>query len=163
MRHTADDYVEIQTLLGIYCFAADWGDLDQMVSIFHPDIRLRPHFEGDEEFVGIDAVRDWFVGYFARIRSPRRFVRHKVFLPAIVLDEEGARSSMYFDSESVRKDQAVVSTAIGRYDSRFARHDGRWLISEHTIISYYTRRNADFTVTRDTPPPAVLKTYRKDI
>lgn len=163
MRASADDYVAMQTLLGIYCFAADWGDLDQMLSVFHPDIRLRPHFEGDEEYVGSEAVRDWFVGYFERIRSPRRFVRHKVFLPAIVIDDEGPRSSMYFDSESVRKDSDVVSTAIGRYDSRFARHEGRWLISEHTIISYYTRRNADFTVTRESPPPAVLRSLREDL
>jgi len=163
MKYSAEDYVEIQSLLGTYCFAADWGDLDQMMSIFHPDIRLRPHFEGDEEYVGTAAGRDWFVGYFQRIRAPRRFVRHKVFLPAIVLSDGEPRSSMYFDSESVRKDDAVVSTAIGRYDSRFARHEGRWLISEHTIISYYTRRNSDFTVTRDTPQPAVLRSYRTDV
>lgn len=158
----ADDYVEIQTLLATYCFAADWGDSDQMMSLFHPDIRLRPHFEGDEEYVGSAAVRQWFVGYFERIRSPRRFVRHKVFLPAIVMKNDQPHSSMYFDSESVRKDKAVVSTAIGRYDSCFSRHEGRWLISGHTIISYYTRRNADFTVTRETPPPAVLNSYRSD-
>lgn len=163
MKYSAEDYVAIQTLLGTYCFAADWGDLDQMLSLFHPDIRLWPHFEGDEVFLGSAAVRTWFEGYFQRIRAPRRFVRHKVFLPAIVLDEQGPRSSMYFDSESVRKDDAVVSTAIGRYDSRFAKHEGRWLISEHTIISYYTRRNADFTVTRETPPPAVLRSYRHDL
>jgi hypothetical protein len=152
----SDDLAQIHALLARYCIAVDWGSARDVVGLFHPEGTLLPYFQGDARCEGGDAIAAWLDGYFEKTRAPRRYVRHKPFAPAIVVEGERARSSMYFDAESVVKGEEVVNITAGRYDSTFVKQDGQWLIQEHSIITYYVRRTTGFTPMRDGPVPIVL-------
>ncbi|GIK82673.1 MAG: hypothetical protein BroJett024_37780 [Alphaproteobacteria bacterium] len=156
MRYSADDYVAIHSLMTGYCMAIDWGDLDRLLAMFHPQASLRLCFAVEETKQGEAAVREWFANYLTATRAPRRYVRHKTFAPAIMLDDAGARGSMYFDSESIPKGSNTVTTAVGRYDVRFERDAGRWLFKEFVIVVYYSRSAEGFTPVCDPKPPIVV-------
>lgn len=157
MQLEAEDIAEMQMLASRYCFTVDWGTVDEVADLFHPDAKLRPYFESDEVYTGTTAIKRWFEGYFARVRAPRWFVRHKPFAASVALSADGPCGSMYFDSESVAKDSDVVSTGVGRYDFRFARHGGDWRFSELAVVVYYVRTTQGFAAGRGTTVPVVLE------
>lgn len=155
MTRDASDYQAIQSLLTKYCYVVDWSSIDDIMTIFHPDVTLLPHYEGDQIYQGSAAARAWFVGYLQNTRAPKRAVRHKLFPAHIDMNRDEPVSSMWFDSESIWPDNNIIKTVVGRYDDKFARHEGRWLIKEHRIVAYYARQTEGYTIIRDSPQPYV--------
>lgn len=141
------DYENIRLVESSYCHITDRalnaGKTPDLSSIFHPEAIYRNSFQPGKEFVGHDAVVNWYHEYLGQRLGYYRWTRHKIFEPLIVVDGDTASSSVHFDADSVdRRDRIRVMSGI--YDDMLVKHDGRWLIKERfqTIHYHYTLAEA---------------------
>lgn len=120
------DVHEIEQVIYSYAIAIDTRDWDLLDSCFAPDAVLQMSVAG--RYPSPAAYRDK-----AKVTLAELDATHHVFsAPRIVPDGEGARAHTYYQAQHVRNDLAPGSLLMigGRVEDRFARRDGRWVITE---------------------------------
>lgn len=128
------DIVEIEQLLNRYCHAVDRGTVDDVMEVFHRDAVLVPSFfQDDGTYEGKAAVRGWYEKYFGTMRAAVRVLRHTISTPYIQVDGSEAESVCYLSGDAITHD-GKAALALGRYEDRLIKEEGRWLIVERTIL-----------------------------
>jgi hypothetical protein len=111
------------------------ADVDEMSVLFAEDAicSFGPGFGGD--WVGRDVIRSRYAEFIARRTVPRFAMLHLATNPWIEIDDrDHARGHWYF---TVVKAGANIETShatmAGRYDDRYVRRGGQWLI-QHSAV-----------------------------
>lgn len=134
---------EISELSAAYAFAVDEGDGTAFAALFAPEGRLLAYRIGDggtpssvvagtEELSGVPA------GLAARYRATRHVVgqtRHTV-----AGDEASGRTYCTAHHLTGDADGDWNVTRFVRYDDRYVRRDGRWLIAERVAYVEWEQR-----------------------
>lgn len=122
----------IRALAARYCFAIDNHDLDEVVRLFTPNARVRS-VDGVMDAVGRHAIADQFRGRFA-VLGPSNHVSHDHWIRI----DAGGRSAMgtlSAHAELWRHERTMI-TAL-RYEDRYERHEGVWMIAERVLSFLY--------------------------
>ena len=120
------DQIEIRSLIESYSDACCQRDPEALMALWSDDCRWSvPDMEGLENIAGKDAIRAMWVG--AQALFPIVFLTCTPGAITILGSEAKAR---VFTSEVTKNCDGVVKQAVGRYDDRLIRHDGRWLFQE---------------------------------
>jgi hypothetical protein len=142
---TAEDLLAIQQLLHKYCHVVDRGTVDEIAELFHQDAILLPAYEGDERYVGREAIRGWYANYDKTLRSNVRFLRHKIESALIEVSGNEATSVCYLDADAIPKESNEPMIVFGRYDDKLIRDQGQWWFKERKIIVYYSHSIVKYT------------------
>jgi len=129
-----DHITEIQQLLYRYCHALDRRTVDDVMDVFHPNAVLLPRYEGDESYIGREAIRGWYVNYVKTIKGSSRSLRHKITCPWIQVNGDEANSVCYLDADYVDSSTGAFFLAAGRYEDKLVKEEGRWWIQERVIL-----------------------------
>jgi ketosteroid isomerase-like protein len=115
-----ESYTAIQQLAARYAVCLDGRDIDGIVDMYVPDIKVGPPAPG----VGHDALRDWFyrvVNYWYRSI-------HHVGGHAIAFDDaDHAHGTVQCRVEQEIGERFVTTAVL--YDDSYERRDGRWLFA----------------------------------
>lgn len=128
MPLTADDRLAIQEVLSRYCHCLDRGRWDEFRALFVQDAKLD---FGDVMGVweGAESIRK----FTETIAGLGLFMRHYVTNVLLTGDGTTVDADTYVLAVTGRGDQQMVAT--GRYEDRFVKRDGRWLLaSRHAVI-----------------------------
>ncbi|NQU17037.1 MAG: nuclear transport factor 2 family protein [Candidatus Saganbacteria bacterium] len=128
------EIVEIEQVLYCCCHAVDQGDIDKIISFFHPDADLIIKWEEDGIHSGYDAIRNWFVNYTQIIQSSMKYLRHKITCPMIEVCGNEATAFSYLDVDTATKDTNQVIITVGRYEDKLVKMDGCWYLKEKVIF-----------------------------
>jgi ketosteroid isomerase-like protein len=134
-----NDYVAVLHMVSLYCHLVDRaipaGETPDVTCLFHPEAVFTNSFQ-DEEFVGRDAVVEWYHTFLGKRKGHFRFTRHKIYAPCIEFDGGVAFSSCHYDADSLDF-HGVIQRMAGRYDHLLENHDGAWLIRrKHCDVHY---------------------------
>lgn len=122
-----EDTLEIQQLPVRYAMAVDNRDIDALVGLFVPNVRV-----GRDRY-GRDALRDALVPMVRQFyRSIHQIVGHRVEL----VDETHAVGNVYCRAEHEVGERWVVMAI--RYDDEYQRVEGRWLFGHRREKHWYT-------------------------
>jgi hypothetical protein len=125
---TIDDRLAIQEALARYCFCLDQGRWDEFRALFTADARL-----DFGEVMGVWEGADGVRRFTETMAGLGLFMRHYVTNVLLSGDGTSAHAECYVLAVTGRGDQQMVAT--GRYDDRFVKQDGRWLLaSRHAVI-----------------------------
>lgn len=130
----SEDITAIEQLLYQYCHAVDRGSVEDILAVFHREAVLRPVYQGDEVHKGREAVAAWYGRYDETVRSSVRNMRHKISCSYIQLRDDEATAVSYLDADFVDVKTGDMGVAVGRYEDKLVRADGRWWIADRTII-----------------------------
>ena len=134
------DYEAIRSVVSAYCHIVDRavakGEAPDLSGVFHPDAVLSYSFENWKEHSGRHAIDNWHRDYIGRRAAGYRFARHKAFEPYIVISGDTAEVATHMDTDLVDF-SGVLKVMSGRYDDRFVKHDGKWLIKERCGHIHY--------------------------
>jgi 3-phenylpropionate/cinnamic acid dioxygenase small subunit len=144
----AEDYIAIEQLLMRYAAALNTGDADAYVSLFTPDAEFDLKRDVDEPaflgpFIGHDALRkQWFPDADPNGVPDRRFgpMRHVTTNYEIDVDGDAATVRAFFMEVVSNGDNSPPGSkpptvhAMGRYEDRLVKRDGRWLFSKRTVV-----------------------------
>ncbi|MBI3795691.1 MAG: nuclear transport factor 2 family protein [Deltaproteobacteria bacterium] len=133
-----EDHLAIQQLLHKYCHVVDRGTADEVAALFHRTAVLLPRYESDERYEGREAVRGWYRRYMEKFRAKVRYLRHKIESSVIEITGDEATAVCYLDADSITTSVNEANVAVGRYDDKFIKDEGRWWFKERTIIVYYS-------------------------
>jgi hypothetical protein len=120
------DVHEIEQVIYSYAIAIDTRDWDLLDRCFAPDAAIEMSVAG--RYPSPAAYRDRAKAVLAKLDAT-----HHVFSsPRIVPDGDSARAHTYYQAQHVRNDLAPGSLLMigGWVRDRFARADGRWVITE---------------------------------
>jgi hypothetical protein len=123
--HGVNDYEELRQLAYRYAEAVDGRDLDGLVALFVPDVRV------GRDRHGRDALAAWFDPVLRTFGVSIHFVgNHR-----ITLDGERASGVVYCRAEHEVDDRWLVMM-IQYWDS-YRRHDGEWLFERRKEKVFY--------------------------
>lgn len=135
----AEDYEEVRQLVSAYCHIVDLtmqaGSTPDVSHLFHPDAVFTNSFQ-DREWVGRDAIVEWYHTYLGKREGFFRYTRHKIYSPYITITDGVATSTCHFDADSLDFG-GVVRTMSGRYDDTLEPYEGRWLLKTRHIDIHY--------------------------
>jgi hypothetical protein len=117
---------EIRELAHRYAVATDARDLDALVALFVPDVRV------GRDAVGREALRGDFDRQLRAIGVSILFVGNHVI---DFDDDERARGVVYCMAQ-IQDGERWIRQAI-RYDDSYARRDGRWLFVRRRHLLWY--------------------------
>ncbi len=126
--------IEIEQVLYRCCHAVDQGNIDRIMSVFHPNAKLIINWEENGIYIGQDEIRKWFVDYNHVVKSSLKYLRHKISCPMIEINGDEATSFSYFDADAAIKDVGQVIITAGRYEDKFVRSNGLWCFKEKAIF-----------------------------
>jgi hypothetical protein len=131
------DKQEIHEVLMRYCRGVDRGDPELLRSVYHPGaVDRRGPFQFD------DAHTEFAAFSVPRLDQSKGVAQHHITNYLIELDGDSADVESYFISYQPTKledGDEVLSVIGGRYLDRFDRRDGRWAISERSVIIDWSR------------------------
>jgi ketosteroid isomerase-like protein len=113
-------YAEIQQLVAQYAVSLDGRDIESIVDLYVPDVKVGPPAPG----IGHEALREWFyrvVNYW--YRSLHHIGGHVITLD----DPDHAHGTMQCRVEQEIKDRFITTVVL--YDDSYERRDGRWLFA----------------------------------
>lgn len=133
-------YEQIRQLAARYAIATDRRDLDALVSLFVPDVRV------GRDSSGRDALRENFAAQLRGIGvSILNVGTHQIDL----IDDDHATGHVYCKAE-IQDGDRWIHQAI-RYDDTYERRDGEWLFVRRKHLLFY---GAEVGVNPLTLPPA---------
>lgn len=133
-------YEQIRQLAARYAIATDRRDLDALVSLFVPDVRV------GRDSSGRDALRENFAAQLRGIGvSILNLGTHQIDL----VDDDHATGYVYCKAE-IQDGDRWIHQAI-RYDDTYERRDGEWLFVRRKHLLFY---GAEVGVNPLTLPPA---------
>lgn len=123
---------EIRQLAARYAFAVDSRDLDLLVSLFVPDVRVT------REESGREAMRAFWVESLREIGVSILFVGNHVI---DFDDAENARGVVYCRGQ-IQDGDRWIEQAI-QYRDRYEKRDGRWLFVKRQHVLWYGVETAE--------------------
>jgi ketosteroid isomerase-like protein len=121
------DELAIRRTMAAYCQHLDDGEFEALAALFTP--------EGSFDYAGQGAAgRAAIAAWFAE-RNPQRRGKHLTMNVVIAVDGDRASASSDFLYLSVGNG-AITPSITGRYDDRFTRAEGRWLIERRTVAPF---------------------------
>ena len=123
-----ESLAEIRQLAMRYGMAVDSRDLDMLVDLFAPDVRVGRGTGGRE------ALKKWYDG---ALRSPRTTI-HWVMNHIVDFDDaDHATGVVYCRDELDHPDADEWKIGTIQYWDRYARYDGRWCFVERRFHRWY--------------------------
>jgi ketosteroid isomerase-like protein len=113
-------YAAIQQLVAKYAVSLDGRDIESIVDLYVPDVKVGPPSPG----IGHDALREWFyrvVNYW--YRSLHHIGGHVITFD----DPDHAHGTMQCRIEQEIRKRFVTTVVL--YDDTYERRDGRWLFT----------------------------------
>lgn len=126
--------IEIEQLLYRCCHAVDQGNIDNIMSVFHPNATLIINWEENGKYSGHEEIRQWFLNYTQVMKSSMKYLRHKITCPMIEIDGDDAIAFSYLDVDAAPKDVAQVIITVCRYEDKLTKLDGQWYLKEKSIF-----------------------------
>jgi hypothetical protein len=123
-----ESLAEIQQLAARYALALDSRDMDMMVSLFSPDVRV-----GREER-GRAALRAWFVTTLSEPKVSVHFVGNHI---VDFDDADHARGVVYCHDELDRRAEGRWEQGKIQYWDRYVRIDGEWYFKFRNFNRWY--------------------------
>lgn len=147
------DKREIYETLMRYCRGIDRGDIDLVLSAFHPD--------GVDNHTGYDAkVAERVPKAMALAKTAVNWTAHTIANHTVEVNGDVAASEAYLIAyhRIPFEGREVDWTLAARYLDRFERRNGAWKIAHRTVV------HDNSTFSEVTPPPAGLMqaTYLKE-
>ncbi len=136
-----ESQLEIIRLEASYPPAADAGDGEAWAALFIPDgiyqSRSATESGGGIYAKGRDAL--------ARVVNDGEWTEriHCLFIPQITLDGDRATGRTHYEwMGRCRGENAAWRKALGFYDVRYQRHEGRWLIAHRVTSVFWSENNS---------------------
>ena len=126
----------VRQILSRYCFALDRGDMNELGPLFHRDATFSVSFEREQQHTGRETIQAWYERFFQQRPGQYRHMRHKIYEPLVILHDDTATATTYFDSDSVDS-EGKVHIIAGRYDDTLLKESGQWFFKERTITVLY--------------------------
>lgn len=123
---------EIHQLAYRYAYAIDARDLDLLVSLFVPDVRVT------REASGRDAMREFWTASLREIGVSILFVGNHV----IDFDDADHARGVVYCRGQIQDGARWIEQAI-QYRDRYERRDGRWLFVKRTHVLWYGVETAE--------------------
>jgi len=125
-----EDELEIRSLVALYCFAFDDGDIELAASLFIPNGILR------SAGVDVGAVgRPAIAAQFEARHQGVSMISHVTHNHLIRSDGDEARGLLTAHVELVR--HGIVMVGAMRYRDKYVRFDGKWLFAERALSMLY--------------------------
>ena len=128
--NTLSDREQISNLLAKYCFVTDRGSAEEMAEMFWEDATVQ---FGDRVNRGIDAVRNGFAAWIAKMRDPVDGLRHVLHTPWIDIDGDTAVAEAYYDADGHSRKRGTPIHLRGVYRDRLERRSNEWRFLEREI------------------------------
>ncbi|MBI9092109.1 MAG: nuclear transport factor 2 family protein [Desulfobacterium sp.] len=126
--------IEIEQLLYRCCHAVDQRNIDNIMSVFHPNATLIINWEETGKYSGHEEIRQWFFNYTQVMKSAVKYLRHKITCPVIEVNGDEATAFSYLDVDAAPKDASQVIITVCRYEDKFTKLDGQWYLKEKSIF-----------------------------
>jgi len=127
------DQLEIRSLIERYSDACCQRDSKALMELWADDCRWSvPDMEGLENVQGKQAIETTWKG--AQALFPVSFV---VCVPGIIEIDGDTAMARTYTTEVLESAEGEVRHAVGRYDDKFAKRDGRWLFVERVWHMLY--------------------------
>jgi len=123
-----ESLAEIQQLPARYALALDSRDMDALVSLFVPDVRVGP----DER--GRDALKVWFTEAMKRPHVSVHFVGNHI---VDFDDADHAHGIVYCHDELERPESGAWELGKLQYWDDYARVDGEWCFARRRFHRWY--------------------------
>jgi SnoaL-like domain len=123
-----ESLAEIQQLPYRYALAVDSRDMDAMVALFVPDVRVGHDREGRQ------ALKEWFVEALSRPKTSIHFVGNHV------VDFDGpdeARGIVYCRDELERPETGEWEIGVLQYWDTYRRVEGEWCFQRRKFHRWY--------------------------
>ena len=119
---------DIRQLAYRYALAVDSRDLDALVELFVPDVRV------GRDATGRDALREWFVSHLRRMRVSVHFVGNHI----IDFDDANQASGVVYCRDEVEMpDAREWRIGMVQYWDSYARRDGTWYFERRRFHRWY--------------------------
>ncbi len=127
------DQLEIRALIEHYSDACCRRDSDAILELWADDCRWSvPDMEGLESIEGKAAIKETWVG--AQGLFPFAFL---ICVPGDITIDGDTATARSYTTEILKDLEGKVRQAVGRYDDRFGRRDGKWLFTERVWHMLY--------------------------
>jgi len=127
VRELSDRH-EIRAVLERYCRAVDRGDLDLLLSVYHPDAT-------DDHGMYSGNGHEFAHWLLAQPGRAELVTQHHLTNSTVELDGDRADAETYFVAVHRRPGPPVpVGQFGGRYLDRLERRDGAWRINERVVV-----------------------------
>jgi ketosteroid isomerase-like protein len=126
--------IEIEQLLYRCCHAVDQGNIDNIMSVFHPNATLMINWEENGKYSGHEEIRQWFLNYTHVMKSTMKYLRHKIMCPLIEVNGDEATAFSYLDVDAAPKDTGQVIITVCRYEDKLTKLEGQWYLKEKSIF-----------------------------
>lgn len=128
------DRQEIHDVLVRYCRAVDRGDLDLLLSVYHPDAT-------DDHGMYSGNGHDFARWLLSRPGRAELVTQHHLTNSTVRCDGDVARAETYFVAVHRRPGPPVsVGQFGGRYLDRLERRDGAWRIAHRVVVHDWSLR-----------------------
>lgn len=120
------DELQIRRLIERYSDAVCQRDADAIMALWADDCRWSvPDMAGLENVIGKAAIKEVWIG--AQALFPFAFL---ICVPGYISIEGDTAWARVYTTEVLKNTEGEIRNAIGRYDDKFARVDGKWLFTE---------------------------------
>jgi hypothetical protein len=123
-----ESYAAIRQLVSRYARALDARDMDVVVSLFNPDVRVG----GDA--VGRDALKEWMSTLMSQMRTSVHLVANHVI---DFHDADHASGIVYCRDELERPDTGEWAVGTIQYWDDYLRIDGTWCFDRRRLHRWY--------------------------
>ncbi len=131
MPFTLEDRAAIHDLYSRYAYAFDGADADAWAALFTPDGRFAP--PGVDAAVGTEALRSFVADRSSLTPGMRHVMANVLVEPG---DDDGvATGRAYFVCFRMGGDDHFRLRNFGRYEDRFERREGVWLIANREVVA----------------------------
>jgi len=123
-----ESYAAIQQLVSRYARALDARDMDTLVALFHPDVRVGPDQRGRE------ALKVWMSDVMSQMRTSVHLVANHVIDFG---DADHATGVVYCRDELERPDRDQWAVGAIQYWDEYVRVEGEWCINRRSLYRWY--------------------------
>ncbi len=136
----SNDLAAIKQTLASYCHRVDRGTADDVAELFARDAILSPHYDGEYEVYGRDAIRGWYAFYHQTFAAGVKHLKHLIHSMTIDIDGDAATSVCYLTAYFISKEDNAAYQALGTYHDTFVRQGEMWLFQTRRIeVEYMTQ------------------------
>jgi hypothetical protein len=132
---SGDDFEQIRQIVAGYCHIVDRamqrGETPDVSMLFHPDALFTNSFQS-QEWVGRDAIVEWYHKYLGRRKGHFRFTRHKIYASHQEFEGKTVKSICHFDADSLDF-HGIIRRMCGQYEDVLEKYRDQWLILKRHI------------------------------
>ncbi|MEM7540679.1 MAG: nuclear transport factor 2 family protein [Pseudomonadota bacterium] len=133
----SSDLALIKQTLAAYCHRVDRGTAAEVAALFAEDAVLKPHYDGNYDVEGREAIQGWYAFYHEHLRAGVKHLKHLIHSIELDVTGDSATGTTYLTATMINKEDDTAYQANGTYYDKLLRHDDRWLFKERLIIVEY--------------------------